>query len=127
MKEAGATEVGIVIGAETKMDTTETKEMATTETDPLDLSHWQKVVILAHVAFQEGRMVEEAMWHAVVMITKGGRDYHGIVLLEVVWKVVTAIINCRFTVSIYLHDVLHFSGRVVAQALPPSTPNCFST
>ena len=39
------------------------------------------------------------------MIPKGGRDYCGIGLVEVVWKAVTLIINCLFTTS--LHDSLH--------------------
>ena len=37
----------------------------------------------------------------------GGRgDYQYIDLVEVVWKVVTVIINRRFTASIVFHDVL---------------------
>ena len=52
-------------------------------------------------------MAEEYMWQAVVLIPKGGGDYRGIGLVEVVWKVVTLILNSQFTTSITLHNVLH--------------------
>ena len=47
------------------------------------------------------------MWQAVVMIPKGGKDYHGIGLVEVMWKVVAEILNRRLTASITFHDFLH--------------------
>ena len=43
----------------------------------------------------------------VVLIPKGGGDYHGIGLVDVVWKVVAAILNRRLTASITYHDFLH--------------------
>ena len=52
-------------------------------------------------------MAEEATWQAVVLIPKGKKDYQGIGLVEVMWKVVAAIINLRFTSSITYHDALH--------------------
>ena len=58
-------------------------------------------------------MVQEATWKAVVLIPKGGGYYHGIGLVEAVWKVATMILNCRFTASITLHGVLYglWAGR----------------
>ena len=47
------------------------------------------------------------MWQTVVLIPKGKKDYRGIGLVEVVWKVVAAILNRRFTSSITYHDALH--------------------
>ena len=49
----------------------------------------------------------------MVLITKGGREYHGIGLVEVVWKVVTVIISFCLTIYIDFHDVLHgfWAGR----------------
>ena len=58
-------------------------------------------------AFQEGGLAEEAMWQAVVMTPKGRQDYRGIGLVEVMWKVVAAILHRRLTVSITYHDFLH--------------------
>ena len=44
---------------------------------------------------------------------QGGKDYSGIGLLEVMWKVVAVILNRRFPSSITYHDALHGfrSGR----------------
>ena len=65
------------------------------------------MVDLVQTAFREGDLAEESTWQAVVLITKGEKDYGGIGLVEVVWKVVTVILNRRFTSSITFHDVLH--------------------
>ena len=47
---------------------------------------------LIQTAFREGKMVEEATWQTVVLIPKGRKEYRGIGLVEVMWKVVTAIL-----------------------------------
>ena len=57
--------------------------------------------------FQEEKLTEEAMWQAVVLIPKGKKDYRGIGLVEVMWKVVVAILNRRLAASIAFHDFLH--------------------
>ena len=62
---------------------------------------------LVQTAFREGELAEEATWQAVVLIPKGKKDYRGIGLVEVMWKVVADILNCRFTASISYHDFLH--------------------
>ena len=62
------------------------------------------------------------MWQAVVLIPEGKKDYRGIGLVELMWKVVAAILNRRFTASITYHDFLHGFGQVVVQAPPPSRP-----
>ena len=58
------------------------------------------------MAFQEGKLAEEATWQAVVLISKGKKDYWGIGLVEMMWKVVVEILNCRLTVSITFQDFL---------------------
>ena len=62
---------------------------------------------LIQTAFREGELAEEAKWQAVVMIPKGQQEYRGIRLVEVMWKVVAAILHCRLTASITYHDFLH--------------------
>ena len=62
---------------------------------------------LVRAVFGEGRMVEEATWQAVFLIPKGKGGYCGIGLVEVVWKVVAAIISRQLTASIAYHDFLH--------------------
>ena len=57
--------------------------------------------------------MEEATCQAVVLIHKGKKNYHGIDLMEVMCKVVAAILNFRLTASITFHDFLHvfWAGR----------------
>ena len=43
----------------------------------------------------------------VLLIPKGGGDYHSIGLVEGFWKAVAVIINRRFTTSITYQDSLH--------------------
>ena len=43
----------------------------------------------------------------MILITKGKKDYRGIGLVEVMWKLVAAILNFRLTASINFHDFLH--------------------
>ena len=71
------------------------------------------MVELVQTAFRDGDLAEEATWQAIVLIPKGKRDYQGIVLVVVMWKVVAVILNRRFTSSTTFHDVLHgfWAGR----------------
>ena len=69
--------------------------------------NWTRIVDLIQTAFRDRDLAKEATWQEVVLIPKGKKDYRGIDLVEVMWKVVAAIINCRFTVSITYHDFLH--------------------
>ena len=59
-----------------------------------------RFVDLVQTAFREGELAEEATWQAVFLIPKGKKYYRGIGLMEVMWKEVAAILNCRFTASI---------------------------
>ena len=43
----------------------------------------------------------------MVLIPKGKKDYRGISLVEVMWKVVAEILNYPLTASINYHDFLH--------------------
>ena len=65
------------------------------------------VVDLIQTAFREGMLAEEATWQAVVLIPKGKKDYQGIGLVKVMWKVVADILNLRLTAFITFHDLLH--------------------
>ena len=58
-------------------------------------------------------MAEEATWQTVVIIPKGKKEYRGIGLVEVTWKVVAEILHRRFTTAITYHDALHgfWAGR----------------
>ena len=43
----------------------------------------------------------------VVLLPKCGKDYRGIFLVEVMWKVMAAILNLQLTTSINFHNLLH--------------------
>ena len=43
----------------------------------------------------------------MVLIPKEGGDYCGIGLVKVIWKAMSAILNCCFTADITYHDSLH--------------------
>ena len=65
---------------------------------------WGKLVELIQTAFREGEMVEEATRQTVVLIPKGKKEYRGIGLVEVTWKVVAAILHRWLTTAITYHD-----------------------
>ena len=77
------------------------------ETEPTEAENWTMVMGLVQSEFREGKLAEEAMWQAVVLIPKGKTDYQGIGLVEVMWNVVAEILNRRLTASITFHDFLH--------------------
>ena len=66
-----------------------------------------KVVEITQKAFREGKLGEEATWQTVVLIPKGKREFRGIGLAEVTWKVVAVILHRRLTAGIKFHDALH--------------------
>ena len=55
---------------------------------------------LVQTAFREGKLAEEVTWQAEVLIPTGTKDYRGIGLMGVMWKVVAAFLHRRFTASI---------------------------
>ena len=69
--------------------------------------NWTRFVDLVQLSFWEGKLAKEATWQAVVLIPKGKKDYRGIDLVEVMWKVVAAILNRQLTVFITYHNFLH--------------------
>ena len=65
------------------------------------------MVEITQTAFRDGKLAEEATWQTVVLIPKGKREFRGIGLVEVTWKVVAVILHRRLTAGIKLHDALH--------------------
>ena len=64
-------------------------------------------VSLVHTDFWYGTLVEECAWKMVILITKGSREFWEIGLMEVLWKMVTGILNQRFAMYIGFHGNLH--------------------
>ena len=77
-----------------------------TSMEPTKAANSDMVVDLIQTEFREGKLVEEAIWQAVVLIPKGNKDYQSIGLMEVMWKVVAVVLNCRLTASTTFHDFL---------------------
>ena len=96
----------ITAGGEGRATATETGGPEDTSTQE-GADNWTRFVDLVQLALREGKLAEEVMWQAVVLIPKGEKDFRGIGLVEVMWKVVAAILNCRFTASITYHNFLH--------------------
>ena len=72
-----------------------------------EMTNWVKVVALVRADLGGGLLSEEATCQAVVLIPKGKGDYRGIGLVEVIWKLVAAILNLLIIASITYHDFLH--------------------
>ena len=72
-----------------------------------DATSWLRVVYLVHAAFRGSHLYEEATWQAVIVIPKRGRDFWGVGLVEVLWIMVTVILDLRLGTSITSHGVLH--------------------
>jgi hypothetical protein len=73
---------------------------------PGDGDNWQLIAHLVQAALTYSIVPCPLLWIIVILIPKGGRDYHGIELLELIWKVIKRMINHRLD-TIQLHDSLH--------------------
>ena len=58
-------------------------------------------------AFLDGHTAEDCTWQKVFLVPKGGGDFQGIFLVEVLWKTVMGILNLRLVVVIRFHYTLH--------------------
>ena len=57
----------------------------------------KKLLEITQTAFWEGKLAEAATWQTVVLIPKEKREFRGIGLVEVTWKVVAVILHRRLT------------------------------
>ena len=78
-----------------------------TQDDSPDATNWQKVVAIAKSVFRDGMLAEEFTWKTFVLITKGKRDFRGVLLAKFLWKVVAILLKRRLMSDIMFHDVLH--------------------
>ncbi len=67
---------------------------------------WHFFVQLVQAVWAHGVIPRQLLWSIVVLIPKGGGDYHGIRLLEPIWKCIERIID-HYLDAIKLHDSLH--------------------
>ena len=58
---------------------------ATREERP-DTANWYQMVEIIQTVFRYGRLLMECKCHKVVLITKGNKDFIGIIIVEVLQK-----------------------------------------
>ena len=69
---------------------------------------WEKIFAIIQATFRGWEIAAPCTWKTVVMIPKrGGTNFRGIGLIEVLWKAISGIINLRLFLSIQFHDALH--------------------
>jgi exonuclease III len=78
------------------------------EMDPKSIELWEKVLALVKLAFTTGETPQAFCNGILVLIPKSvPGQYRGIALLEIIYKLVSSIINRRLERSIQFHDAIH--------------------
>jgi len=72
-----------------------------------DGTNWCRLVELVQEIYHTGVLPMELLWSVLVLLPKDSGGFCGIGLLEIVWKVVSSIIDARIKASIKFHDALH--------------------
>ena len=79
--------------------------------DPEKVKAWSKVLELVELCFTGAPLPRNFGIGILVLITKGVPDqYRGIALLEVIYKLVSSIINQRLADKIVFHRAIHCHG-----------------
>jgi hypothetical protein len=69
---------------------------------------WRNVVELVQLAFTEEPLPRAFKVGILVLIPKGVPDqYCGVALLEVIYKLISSIINCLIANNICFHEAIH--------------------
>ena len=55
---------------------------------------WELVVRLVQVTFGDGNVLENIAWEMMVLLPKGKGGYQEVVMLDVLWKVSSVVVNC---------------------------------
>jgi hypothetical protein len=67
---------------------------------------WHEFICLCSSIWNTGAIPQQMCWVITVLIPKGGGEYHGIGLLEPIWKVLKKVMDLRLE-AIVLHNSLH--------------------
>ena len=68
---------------------------------------WQLVVRLIQWDFRYETLLKELKEETMIFLPKRKREYQGIGIVEVAWKVCAAVVNCWIKRSVETHYVLH--------------------
>jgi hypothetical protein len=74
--------------------------------DP-DHSGWDLLVSLVGHVYETGDLPSCLPWSTMILLPKASGSFRGIGLLEVIWKLLTSIIDVRIKAAIDFHDALH--------------------
>jgi len=76
--------------------------------DPLELQLWEKVLEIVRLAFVEG-LVLKAFTHGIMVLTPKDKpnEFWGVALLEIIYKLVSSIINRRISLKVTFDDAVH--------------------
>ena len=78
------------------------------EPDPTAVDLWEKLLEIVRLAFVEGEIPQAFSQGIFVLILKDkAGEFRGIALLEIIYKLISSIINRRLSEMIVLDDVLH--------------------
>lgn len=72
-----------------------------------DSTQWDLMVTLIQHVYETGDLPSILPWGIVVLLPKASGGHRGIGLLEVIWKVLSSIIDMRLKTNISFHDALH--------------------
>lgn len=70
-------------------------------------AQWLQLVDLIQTMFSTGAIPARAKWSILCLLPKPGGGTRGIGLIEIVWKLVEAIIDTRLKQVIRFHDAIH--------------------
>jgi len=78
------------------------------EPDPTAVALWEKLLEIVRIAFVEGEIPQAFSQGIFVLIPKDkAGEFRGIALLEIIYKLLSSIINRRLSETIVLDDALH--------------------
>ena len=76
--------------------------------DSTDVEVWKKVVMIIQSAFATGDMPQDLLYGILVLIPKSTPgQFRGIALLEIMYKLISAICNSRIMTHIRFDDAIH--------------------
>jgi hypothetical protein len=86
-------------------------KLATRKNNPI-LTKWDALVqLVQHCFSSSGNLPEELTWAVLVILPKTNGGFRGIGLLEVIWKIISSIIQLRVKAQVRYHDIIHgFTG-----------------
>ena len=75
-------------------------------TDPVR-RRWKILVRMVQKTFGDRTPPEELAWATMILISKWKGEFEGIGIVEVAWKVCTAVVNCWLNQRVVLHNALN--------------------